>query len=409
MKVIQRRRRIGWLSLGLAGLLCASYAYWTLGRPLPPLQAHSRSMTIQASATAGNLAWPLRGQAAVSIMGMDFTETHGQQVPVPIASTAKLITALTVLHDKPLKLNESGPIVTLNTNDIALYQAYVARGGSAVPVAIGEQISQYQMLQAILIPSANNLADSLAIWCYGSLNAYTEKANAYMRELGLSGTTVGKDASGLDPTTTSTARDLLKLGELAMKNPVIAQIVGQSSAEGLPVANTIRTTNSLLGNDNVIGIKTGTSDEAGGVFVSASRITLNGKLVTIITAIVGETNKQAVMAGSQALIRSTQANFKPVRIMKAGTAVGHYDLPWGGSVSAVAARDLTVKVWAGGRVEALANLQPLKPTAGTNHRVGTLKLSTTALYASQAVPLTVTRAPTQPTMWWRLTHPGFFL
>lgn len=386
-------------------MLAGSYAYWTLGRPLPLLQAASGIPEIQASAAAGSLAWPAHGQAAVSIVGTEILDTHGAQVPVPIASTAKLITALTILHDKPLKLNEQGPIITLDADDAAIYNSYVARNGSVVPAAAGEKISQYQMLQAILLPSANNMADSLAIWAYGSLDAYSQAANNYMAELGLVSTKVGVDASGLAPSSTSTAHDLVKLGKIAMQNPVVAQIVGQSTANGIPLVNTIKNTNYLLGSDNIIGIKTGNTDEAGGVFVSASRITVNNKSVTIITAIVGEATKQTAMAGSQALIRSAHANFKPVQVIKTGTAVNSYTLPWGGTVEAIASRDLSLATWGGSSIDTFSDKLPLSPNATDGQAIGNLKTVNTAIYDSYSVPLVLKTGPTKPTAWWRLTNP----
>lgn len=404
MKVIRRRKK-GKFYLAALVVLLGGYAYWTLGRPLPLLYADTGVPRIEALAAEGSLAWPARGQAAVSIVGTDILETHGGQTPAPIASTAKLITVLTVLRDKPLKINEHGPLITLSANDVALYSSYVARSGSVVPVAAGEKISQYQMLQAIMLPSANNMADSLAIWAYGSLETYSKTANAYLAELRLKNTKVGTDASGLAPSTTSTAGDLVKLGKIAMQNPVLAQIASQSTATGLPVVNTINNTNHLLGIDNIIGIKTGNTDEAGGVFISASKVTVNQKPVIIVTSVLGEADIATAMRSSQTLVRSAQANFKPIQVVKAGSVIGSYTLPWGGEVKSVASQDLSLSTWAGSSIETVSEKLPITPETPAGQTVGSLRTKATAIHDSRAIPLTLQKAPTTPTNWWRLTHP----
>ena len=71
-----------------------------------------------------------------------------------------------------------------------------------------------------------------------------------------------------------------------MQNPVLAQIAGQSTATGIPVAGTIKNVNDLIGINNIIGLKTGNSNEAGGAFISASTTKQNNKTIVITTAVV---------------------------------------------------------------------------------------------------------------------------
>jgi D-alanyl-D-alanine carboxypeptidase (penicillin-binding protein 5/6) len=44
-------------------------------------------------------------------------------------------------------------------------------------VQLGEELSEYQALQALLLPSANNIAETLARWAFGSIDAYNAYAN----------------------------------------------------------------------------------------------------------------------------------------------------------------------------------------------------------------------------------------
>jgi D-alanyl-D-alanine carboxypeptidase (penicillin-binding protein 5/6) len=349
--------------------------------------------------------WPDSGQSAAGIVGNATLVTHSSQTPVPTASTAKLITALVVLHERPLTLGKPGPTLTLTDSDAALYNSYTAQGGSVVPVTTGEQISEYQVLQTMLLPSANNMADSLAIWAFGSLHAYNIAATAYLSELGLSHTHIGTDASGFAPSTTSTAHDLVRLGELAMQNPVLSQIVGQSTASGLPLVNTVKNINWLLGTSHIIGIKTGNTDQAGGVFISASRVIINQQPVTIVTAVAGMPTLSTAMKVTLPLVQSAQANFQPVTVIRAGSILGHYHSPWGSTLSAVAGTQMVVSTWNGSSLVATVKLNPLPSNAQAGQTVGRLTIPKSAFAGQQSVPVNLSTALAKPSLWWRLLHP----
>jgi D-alanyl-D-alanine carboxypeptidase (penicillin-binding protein 5/6) len=405
MKIIRRRRWERWLYVLPAVALLGGYGYWSLKRPLPPLNPDQPLVRLQAQTPASKLAWPAAGQSAVGVVGSPILETHGTQAPAAIASTAKIITALTVLHAKPLALREQGPAITLSASDAALYDSYVAQGGSVVRVNAGEQISEYQMLQAMLLPSANNIADSLAVWAFGSLPDYAAAANSYLAQAGLTHTHVGTDASGFAPSTTGTAGDLARLGELAMQDPALAQIAGQTTASGIPVVDSVKNVNFLLGTDNIIGIKTGNTDQAGGVFVSAARATVNGKPVIIVTALVGSPTLFQALKDSLPLIQSAQANFKPAIVITNGAIVGRYRQPWGGSVTAVAAKNLAVNTWGGSVISSTIQLQPVPATAQAGQTAGTVTTPKSSLYGQQSIPVKLQTSPTKPSVWWRLAHP----
>lgn len=398
-------RRKRWSYFFVVLVVLGVYLFWTLGRPLPTLRPTVNGSVLTAQAPTGNLAWPAQGQSAVGIIGSSVLETHGKQQPVPTASTAKMITALVVLQQKPLKAGEQGPTITLTANDVAIYNAYMSRDGSLVKVQAGEQISEYQMLQAILLPSANNIADSLAIWAFGSLKNYSRAANQYLEDQGLVESHVGSDASGFNPSTTSTAEDLARIGELVMRNPVLAQIVAQPTVGNFPVVNNIKNVNFLLGTSHIIGVKTGNTDQAGGVYVSASRINVNNKPVTIVTALAGSPTLFQSLKDSLTLVQSAQANFKSVKAATGNSVVATYQQPWGGAVKAVAVKDLSLGTWAGSTITAKAHLQPVETSSRAGQTVGSLIVPKSAYNNELSAPVKLQAAPTKPSVWWRLTHP----
>src|SRR5258708_40122528 len=89
------------------------------------------------------------------------------------------------------------------------------------------------------------------------------------------GATHYADVSGFSPLSVSIPSDLIRLGQTAMLQPVLAQIVAQSQAT-LPVAGVVHNLDTLLGQEGGVGIKTGHTDQAGGCFVMAADLTDDG-------------------------------------------------------------------------------------------------------------------------------------
>lgn len=388
-------------------LILLAYFAWILLKPLPQVKPQSFSSEIAVQAPPSSLAWP-GGQAAATLVGTDILEKNGESKPVPTASTAKIITALLILKQKPLDLGQQGPVITISDNDVAIYKNYVANDGSVLPVQVGEQISEYQALQTIMLPSANNMADSLAIWAYGSLENYSKAANQFLSSAGLNSTHVGGDASGLSPDSTSTAADLAQIGALAMQNPVLAQIVGQSTATGIPLAGTVKNVNILIGTDGIIGVKTGNSDAAGGAYVSASTATINSKPVVIVTAVVGAPSLAAAMKDTLPLVKSAQSNYTVASVIKSGQILATYKLPWGNSIQAIAKQDLSVVEWNGKTINAKASLANLKPGSHRQGHIAGHVIVNSTFSGKKSSDIILQSTPPKPSLAWRLEHPFTF-
>jgi serine-type D-Ala-D-Ala carboxypeptidase (penicillin-binding protein 5/6) len=198
------------------------------------------------------------GQTSYQIGDGPVVSSRGQQ-PVPIASVAKVMTAYLVVRD-PRELT-----LIVTDDDVADTERRAGQDESIVHVAAGETLTERQALIAILLPSANNVATMLARASAGSQDAFVAQMNDMAHALGMRHT-IYTDPSGLDEATRSTADDQLILAEHAMKVPEFASLVALRSAE-LPVAGTVHNTDSLLGKDGFVGIKTGSDDAAGGCFM----------------------------------------------------------------------------------------------------------------------------------------------
>jgi D-alanyl-D-alanine carboxypeptidase (penicillin-binding protein 5/6) len=303
----RKRRKIYFVSAGLLILAVALYFLVLRKEPTVTIQPEIQAIDTaqrQENATITNpVPWPKYGQSAVGVKGYGVLKTNQQNAkPVPMASLAKVITALAVLEKRPLNPGDSGPSIILNNQDLEFFNKQSSQNGTVTKVVPGQRISQYQALQALLVPSSNNMADTLADWAFGSNEEYVEFANNYVKQLGLANTYIA-DPSGFSPKNVSTASDLVLLGEQALSNPVIAEIVAQWEVN-LPLAGLKYNTNRFLDykNNGVIGIKSGETDEAGGTYLAAAEYIIDGKPIIIIAVVLGAPNHFAAQKDAMPLL-----------------------------------------------------------------------------------------------------------
>jgi D-alanyl-D-alanine carboxypeptidase (penicillin-binding protein 5/6) len=210
------------------------------------------------------------------------------------------MTAYVVLRDHSLRPGEDGPTITLTDADVADTDRRRRQQESVVPIAAGEQLTERQALQALLLPSANNIAAVLARWDAGSVDRFVARMNAAARSLGMTHTHY-TDPSGFDDATVSTAADQVRLADRAMRLPVFASIVATPSAT-LPVAGTVHNTNSLLGRNGFVGVKTGSTAAAGGCLAFRAIRSIHGKRTTITGVVLGQPGLAAAFAAAYDMV-----------------------------------------------------------------------------------------------------------
>jgi D-alanyl-D-alanine carboxypeptidase (penicillin-binding protein 5/6) len=185
--------------------------------------------------------------------------------------------------------------MTLAESDVVDTERRRAQEESVVPVVAGEELTELEALQALLLPSANNIAAVLARWDAGSVGRFVARMNATARSLGMTHTRY-TDPSGYDDATVSTAADQVRIVDRAMRLPVFASIVATPSA-ALPIAGTVHNTNTLLGRDGFVGVKTGSDDAAGGCFAFRAVRWIDGKRTTITGVVLGQPGDDRIAAG----------------------------------------------------------------------------------------------------------------
>jgi len=388
---------------GAVGLVLAIAFYlpMTLLAPLHAVSPEVSQRTVPPGAAAV-LDFPGYGGSAIGAVGFDgVLAQSGSTSPLPMASITKLVTALVVLQAKPLAVGAEGPKVTMTAADVALYQHYRSVDGQVVTVKSGFVFTEHELLELALIHSANNYATSLALWAFGSMDAYLATTKAWIAAHKLTSMTI-TDPTGLDPTDVADTADLLQLGKLALADPVLAPIVGTVSLTMHDVG-VLTNTNTLLGYDGVEGIKTGTLNGAGSNLLFAARHRVGSATVEVIGVVLGGSTHQAVDSDIRSLLTGVLAGFHEVTLAKKGDAFAGYRTDWGQKVSAIAEKDASLVTWGDQKVTVTVSAAPVS-TGARGQAVGTATFTVGG--RSVSVPLGLAARVDDPGPGWRLAHPG---
>ncbi|QYH36198.1 D-alanyl-D-alanine carboxypeptidase family protein [Salinibacterium sp. M195] len=397
-QIFRRRRIVVFSAVGVA-LATAFYLPMTL---LAPLSAVSASVITASVPELPQPELELPSYGASAIAAIDRTgllAQSGSAEPLPIASITKIITALVVLDAKPLAVDEAGPTITFGETDLDYYYTQQAQNGLVWPVSDGQELSQREVMNVVLLASANNYAQSLAHWAYGTDEAFVAAAAAWLSDHGLENTTL-TEASGIQESNRSTVEDLTKIARLAIDDPVVAAIVAAPSAE-VPGLGTVENRNQLLGIDGVDGIKTGTLDDWACLLFSTD-VTIAGEVKTFVGVVLGGPDHPTVAAAIRTLIADATAGYTEVELVSAGEEFAEYDTPWGDEARAIAADAVSRVVWGTDEISVTVDADPVRlANQGTDAGVVHVRIGTETI----DVPLQFSDEIDDPGLWWRLTNP----
>lgn len=375
----------------------------TLLAPLSATAPHFVPFT-NPDRRAASPTLPSYGASAVGVIGYpEASRAAGSTTPLPIASITKIITSLVVLEAKPLSPGDSGPTITFTAADAALRATYLAQNGETKPLTAGSTISQFDLMRVTLVASANNYADALAGWAFGSRAAFEIAVTAWLGAHGLDQTTI-VEPTGINPSNVSTASDLVKIGTLALANPVVSQIVSTRSMT-LAGVGSLKNTNTLLGNSGVEGIKTGTLNGSSNLLFAA-KYSYGSHSVTVVGAVIGATDHGAVDATVTTLLAGFKAGFHEITLAEKGQSFANFTTAWAQKVRAVSTKSASVLVWSNTPVRAMTSALPIRVGQRTG-LAGTVTFTVGA--QSVRLPLALDHRLVDPGPWWRLGNPAKFL
>lgn len=383
---------------GVVAALCGAYASTTLLWPLDEVAPTAQASTVTiAPAPPAAVAWPAKGSAAVGIQGL--APVASTTSADEIASISKVVSVMMVLDELPLKVGEQGPSFSFTYADSRDYWRYRSSNQSSLDVPVGGSLTEYQMLQGVMLGSANNYIDRLADELWGSKRAFAQASAQWLSDRGIEGATIASP-SGFSKENVASPAALIQIAELAMANPVFAEIVGTRTAE-IPGVGTVTNTNQMLDDPGVVGVKTGTLSHWG--LLTAKDVAVGDTTVRLFTAVLGQDDNKQRLAVTRQLLAGVEKDLteQPPSVA-AGSVVGHVSTEWGDRVDIVTDSDTRVVLWNG--AEAIASTAfTLSDETAAGDEVGVLTAEGPLDTAKTSVSLA--DDITQPSAWWRLTHP----
>ncbi|HKJ55292.1 MAG TPA: serine hydrolase [Nitriliruptoraceae bacterium] len=235
-------------------------------------------------------SWPAapkdtaRSQIAIDDVTGQVLASDEEDLRLAVASTVKLVTALTARRLYPLdRMVTAGPEALIE--------------GSTAAIDPGDTWSVQDLLLGLLLRSGNDAAEVLAA-ADGDREAFIAEMNATIASLGIEGATV-LDPSGLEDNNLMSARDLATIAQATLADEVLAEMVNLRAAP-LPSTGVVPNRNLLLERlDNAIGLKTGTTDLAGASLVGGAV----WQDRSVITVVLGAVNDDARYDETEALMR----------------------------------------------------------------------------------------------------------
>ena len=428
--------------LASGGLIVAQRLNRPLAQPAIPSE-HSSSFAVPG--TTPSQPWPATGQAAVEIPSLGYARQSTLEGPVPIASLAKMATAVVILRDHPMTAGASGPSITVTADEANQFDVDLQNDETNIPLQTGETLTEQQLLEALMVGSANDAAYTLAVWDAGSVPGFVAKMNALASSLRADQTHY-TDPGGFDPGSVSTAADSLRIAAAGMAIPAFAAVVAMPSVT-VPLAGVVQNIVKLVGTDGIVGVKSGYTSQAAGCMVLATYRTIRGRPVLVLAAALAQleppppaptpsttapvapppstTSTTAPPATPvvpyspiQAqypllytgpivvrLLDASESAIVPVPVVTEGSVVRTARTDWGGvhhEVPAVATRSAWLLGLPGQRVAVTTAPRSPSPRGSSPAVVGTARF--TLGQQTETVPLRLLHRLAEPTWWWKVLN-----
>lgn len=235
-------------------VLCAFFAFSIIFIPCSALSAHSAVVLDSAS---GRILY-----------------SHNAQQQMGMASTTKIITAITAL--------ENGDINSVATVSKTAYGVE----GSSMYLGLGEKLTLEQLLYGLMLVSGNDAATAIAEHISGSVEKFAELMNQTALKIGATNSNFTNPHGLSHEKHYTTAQDLAKITAYAMKNPKFREIVSTKTKQ-IPWKDHdydrhLVNHNKLLSMyEGCIGVKTGFTKATGRCLVSA--VQRNGMTLICVT------------------------------------------------------------------------------------------------------------------------------
>jgi serine-type D-Ala-D-Ala carboxypeptidase (penicillin-binding protein 5/6) len=212
-----------------------------------------------------------------------------------------MMTTWVVLHQLPLSYQQTGPCLLVNAHDVALWRYDVHSGQSNARIVLGERICEGTLLRGLLVHSAGDYSELLLNLIGWSPATFVRVMNSDARHLGLKRTHY-VDLTGIAPGDKSTAANQTTLAvDLMSHEPIVDQIVTLTHV-ALPYNGVVVSYTPLIGVANVVGVKSGYTNAAGGCDVMAVKVVIGANTFLTYAVVLGiHGGNTLAIAGADAL------------------------------------------------------------------------------------------------------------
>lgn len=249
--------------LGVAALLATLLLLAPTSARSLPAAAPGLHPPAQLAATSVPDGWPRPpavGAGAYLLLDADTGQVLAERNadrPRPVASTVKVLTALTVLHR------------TSPDDEVVVPEAATAVGGASAGLRPGAVWTVAELLDGMIARSGNDAATALAIHVGGSVEGFVELMRADAAALGLEDVTLSSP-TGLSDANRLSARHLAVVARAALDDPRFRRVAARRSVV-LPSGRRLPNRNELLDRyPGATGIKTGFTSAAGYALVASA-------------------------------------------------------------------------------------------------------------------------------------------
>jgi serine-type D-Ala-D-Ala carboxypeptidase (penicillin-binding protein 5/6) len=344
------------------------------------------ALVLAAATAAPAAAAPsLSAKTAIVVNGDngDVLYARGADRQRAIASTTKLMTALLTLESVALSDKFVAPP----------YQAGPAE--SKIGLRAGERMTVRDLLRALLLPSANDAAATLAQGVAGSRARFVREMNRRARQLHLAHTHYSNPVGLDEGRNYSSARDLVTLARRLRQHAFFRHTTNLAKARlrSGDRPRTVVNRNDLVARYRFVdGVKTGHTNTAGYVLVGSG----TKKGVTVVSAVLGDPSEAARDADTIALLNYGLSRLKRITPVRKGQRLGTAKVKYRESdtVPLVAARTVREVVRRGQRasvrVQAPAVVEGPKEAG---ERVGTAVVSVGGRIVARVPVLTGAKVP----------------
>lgn len=399
-------KTLSWLLFATLFTLITAFILATVYYPLQPLEAHTdpnfETVFTAPEAPATELSEAFTKPTAFGWAESSAVWSNTEEV-FPLASISKVISVLVTLEASPLNADVStwGNLV-ITHEDFELQEEYRSEYGVAYFFAPGSVVPLKDVYKLIFLPSDNGAVAAYVNSVFPTREAFLDAVYSWAAKNEINSLRF-VEPSGMDGGNMASPADLVKIGRIALNNPVVSQFISMKYAY-VPEAGDLENTNPLLGIEpGVVGIKTGRSLAAGFNFLVAAKDTVHDREITRIAVTMARDSVEERASSGKEVLDAVKALPQEILLVKDKTPIAFVTTWQGDRIDLLVGGDASAMLLPGEEATMELTLPRELTNAEAGERVGELHITTPT--GGTVLGITLSTSIEEPNIWWRLQNP----